>query len=42
MCVGGTFSVMVTMVGNGHSEPSSNPGQVCLHFHVVLIPLRKI
>ena len=24
--------VMVTVIGNGHSDTSSNPGQVCLHF----------
>ena len=23
---------MVTIVGNGHGDPSSNPGQGCLHY----------
>ena len=28
----GALSVMVTAVGNGHSEPSSNSRRGCLHF----------
>ena len=28
----GTCGVMVTIVGNGHGDLSSNPGQSCLHF----------
>ena len=29
---GGIHSVMDFIVGNGHSKPSSNPGQGCLHY----------
>ena len=28
---GGTHCVMVIIIGNGHDDPSSNPGQVYLH-----------
>ena len=34
---------MVTVIfGNGHGKTSSNSGQGCLHFHVVLIPLGNV
>ena len=29
---GGAHGVMVIVVGNGHSDMSSNPGRVWLHF----------
>ena len=29
---GGAHGVMDIVVENGHGDPSSNPGQVCLHF----------
>ena len=32
---------MVTVGGNRHCEPSSNPGRGCSHFYVSLIPLEK-
>ena len=28
--IGGTCSIMVTIIGNGHSELSTNPGQDCI------------
>ena len=28
----GVSDVMLTVVGNGYSDPSSNPGQGCLYF----------
>ena len=28
----GACGVMVIVVGNGHGDPSSNPGRDCLHF----------
>ena len=28
----GARGVMVIVVGNGHGDTSSNPGQYCLHF----------
>ena len=34
--------VMDTVVGNGHHEPSSNPGWDWLHFHKAPILLRKV
>ena len=34
--------VMVTVIGNEHNDLSSNPGQGCFAFHIVLIPLRKV
>ena len=34
--------VIVTIVGNGHGEKSSNPGQGCLYFHTAIIPLGKV
>ena len=34
--------VMVTVVRNYHSEPSSNPGRDCFAFHIALIPLGKV
>ena len=33
---------MVIVVGNGHGDSSSNPGQEWLHFHIALIPLGKV
>ena len=34
VCVfGGTHRVMVTTIGNGHSNPSSNLGRGCFAFH---------
>ena len=30
--LGGAHSVMVIVVGNGHGDTSSNPGQDWLHF----------
>ena len=30
--IGGILSVMVMIIGNGHSDPSSNLRQSCLHF----------
>ena len=35
-------TVMVTIIGNGHSDLSSNPDQGCLHFYIMLIPLGKL
>ena len=32
MTTGGACGVMVSVVGNGHSDTSSNPGQDWLHF----------
>ena len=32
MCFGGTNGIMVIIIGNGHGDPSSNPGHGCLHF----------
>ena len=29
---GSAFGIMVIIVGNGHSDTSSKPGRVCLHF----------
>ena len=29
---GGVSGVMVTVVGNGHGDPSSNSGRGCLYF----------
>ena len=29
---GGTGTTVVTIIGNGHSRPISNPGQCYLHF----------
>ena len=40
--LGGAHGIMVTVVGNGHNDPSSNPGQGSLHFHIALIPLGKV
>ena len=34
--------VMVIVVGNGHGDTSSNPGQGLIAFHVALIPLGKV
>ena len=31
-------SVMVIVTGNGHCNPSSNPGQSCLHFTLCKYP----
>ena len=28
----GTQGVIVIIIGNGHPDPSSNPGWGCLHF----------
>ena len=39
---GGAHGVMVIIVGNGHGDISSNPGQDWLHFHIALIPLGKV
>ena len=36
--VGSTFSIMVTIIGNGIDKPSSNPGQ---GFQFVLMPFGK-
>ena len=33
---GDTCGVMVTIVGNGHGNASSNPGQFYSHFHIAL------
>ena len=30
--IGGACGVMFNAIGNGHSDPSSNPGAGCLHF----------
>ena len=30
--IGYTCAVMVVIIRNGHSDPSSNPGQGCLDF----------
>ena len=30
--LGGACGVMVIVRGRGHGDPSSNPGQGCLHF----------
>ena len=32
LILGGTHGVMVIIIGNGYGDPSSNPGQGCLHF----------
>ena len=29
---GGTYGVIVTVIGNRHNDASSNPGQGCLYF----------
>ena len=39
---GGACGVMVIVVGNGHSDTSSNPGQGLIAFHIALIPLGKV
>ena len=39
---GGARGVMVMVVGNGHGDTSSNPGQVPTEFHIALIPLGKV
>ena len=38
---GGARGVMVIVVGNGHSDTSSNPGRD-IAFHITLIPLGKV
>ena len=30
--LGGIYGIMAIVVGNGHSNPSSNSGKSCLHF----------
>ena len=40
MVYGGAHRVMVIVVGNGHGETSSNPGQD-IAFHIAQIPLGK-
>ena len=40
--IGGARGVMVTAVGNGHGDASSNPGRDWLHFTLILIPLGKV
>ena len=32
---------MISVVGNGNGDNSSNPGQGCIHFSIALIPLGK-
>ena len=32
LIIGGTCGIMVTIIENGPGDPSSNPGQGCLHF----------
>ena len=40
---GGAHDVMaIIIIGNGHGEPSSNPGWGWLHFHIVLILFGKV
>ena len=39
---GGARGVMVIVIGNGHSDTSSNPRRDWLHFHIALIPLGKV
>ena len=39
---GGALGVMVIVAGNGHGDTSSNPRRDWLHFHLALIPLRKV
>ena len=39
---GGARGVMVFIVGNGHSETSSNPGTRLMAIHIALIPLGKV
>ena len=38
----GARGVMVIVVGNGHSNTSSNPGRDPIPFHIALIPLGKV
>ena len=33
---------MVTVPGNGHGDPSSKPGQGCLHFTLGQCPWEKV
>ena len=44
VCVynGGIRDVMVTVVENGHCDPSSNTRWGCFHFHITLIPSGKV
>ena len=37
----GACGVMVSIVGNGHGETSSNPGTRLIAFHIALISLGK-
>ena len=30
--IGGVYDVMVTIIGNGHGDLSSNLDQACVHF----------
>ena len=39
---GGARDVMVIVVGNGHSDSSSNPGRGLIAFPIALIPLGKV
>ncbi len=39
---GGARGVMVIVVGNEHGDTSSNPGQDCFAFHIVLILLGNV
>ena len=38
---GGIHSVMDIVIGNGHGDPSSNPGPI-FAFHIALILLGKV
>ena len=42
MFVGGICSILDTVEGNGHCNPSSNPGQHWLYFYIALIHLGKV
>ena len=42
MVSGGVHGVMVTVIGNGHGDLSSNPRWGSLHFHIALISLGKV
>ena len=39
---GGARGVIVIVVGNEHSDTSSNPGREWFAFHIALIPLGKV
>ena len=41
LVIGGTRDVIVIVVGKGHDDTISNPGQT-IEFHFALIPLGKV